>query len=141
MPSPVTSDPLALLVWALNHFQGDSVRVHEIDGPAAFVGAGGGADWLRLEVDSGGRQGAVGGPEVVDGEADVEVADVVGRARRGCAFRRDVLDQVQVEAWDVEAGDLQSGAGDADQAGHVLGGDFAAFVRDVETEDVAVEGH
>src|SRR5437879_2355702 len=45
-----------------------------------------------------------------------------------------------MQAGDVQAGDLQSRAGDADQSGHVLGGDFAAFVGDVKAETIAIEG-
>src|SRR5713101_6817392 len=69
----------------------------------------------------------------------MNVADVRGRARQRGALRRDVLDQVEVQAGQVEPGDPEACTRYAHQAGHVLGGHFAALIRDVEAKEVAVE--
>ena len=124
----------------MDHFERDTVRVDEVDGPATLVGPNRWAHRFGFELHTGGHEAAIGSPQVVDGETNMDVADVRRRAARGRAFRLDVLDQIQMEAGDVEAGNLQARARDTDQARHVVGGYFAALVGDVEAKQVAVKG-
>src|SRR3954470_4036118 len=82
----------------LDHLQRHTVWVHEVDRPAALVWADRRADRLAHETDAGRHQRVVCRPHVVDGEPDVDVADVVWGAGDGSTFRLDVLDEVQVQA-------------------------------------------
>jgi hypothetical protein len=76
----------------------------------------------------------VGRPQIVDREADVQVANIRSRPSAGTTLRFDVLDQVDVEPRNIEPHDFQTGTRNADESRHIFGCHLAALVRHVETQ-------